>query len=129
MDFQRIIEEAHNLATTEMTEYRQKWWDNLSEVGRAAVKQNCGALLEPLYCGRAWVSVKGTTPIARFCAKQEQSPRYGFYGRKGYPKGWYFYCPGYYSGQSLDVFEAGAKAFAEHLRANGIECTVHTRAD
>lgn len=140
MDFHSLLEKAHNQATAAMEDflagYRGVCKDQSAETLAKQLK-NCGVTsvdqLEPLYCGRAWISIKGTTPLAKFCNKMEaeqgRGAPHGFYGMKGYPKGWEFYCPGTYRGQSMDVFEAGAKAFAEVLRENNIECVFHSRAD
>jgi len=83
-------------------------------------------------CGFAWVTIPGNTAFARWCRKRLDANRTDYsrwYGRKGYPKGWTFWNPGHYAGQSIDAIEAGAVAFAEVLKGYGIDAKVGSRLD
>jgi len=84
-------------------------------------------------CGFAWITIGGNEPLARHCrgAIDEADPQCtrNRYGDKGYPKGWTWWCPGHGATQRMATFEAAAKAFAEVLRREGIECTVGSRMD
>lgn len=52
------------------------------------------------------------------------------YGSLAYGGGWQFWKPGTgYNGQSMTVFEAGARAFANVLVENGVKASVGTRLD
>lgn len=83
-------------------------------------------------CGFAWVTVAGNEPIARFCRQQDTSGPWatgrGYYGSKGYPKGWQWWSPGY-NGQSIDAKEKAAQAFRDALGTYGIVATVGSRLD
>lgn len=109
IDFRSILEEAHAAA-------------------RHAAKDmpDIGA------CGFAWVTVGGNEPIARWCRKQPHGSSWdagrGFYGSKGYPKGWQWWGPGY-NGQSIDAKEVAACAFRDVLGNHGIVATVSSRLD
>lgn len=80
-------------------------------------------------CGFAWVTIPDArSPIARWCKTNG-------IGHKNYKAGW---CISpkldredlpFGDFQSLEPKEAYAKAFAEVLRANGIECGVESRLD
>jgi hypothetical protein len=89
-------------------------------------------------CGFAWVVIKGTEPLARYCRAQLRAliksgvqayHMTHLYGDKGYPNGWEFWKPGGSSLQSVHVHVAGANAFAEVLRAEGIFCNSRQRLD
>jgi hypothetical protein len=81
-------------------------------------------------CGFAWVTISGTSPLARHCRKQlNNTNASNTYGDKGYPKGWQFWCPGHRSTQSMATYQQAAKAFAKVLAEAGIEATTDLRAD
>ena len=80
---------------------------------------------EPFYCGFAWVDakVRSNSKLGKLLKE------FGFkkhWSRAGVMQLWN---PSNYSGQSMDVKEAGAMAYAEHLNANGINCSWGCRAD
>ena len=79
---------------------------------------------EPMYCGFAWVNVPGTHPFTKWLKRTH--PRAG---HNGHPKGWEIWAPGLYNGQSMDIKEIGARAFADVLEKHGITCYVGSRAD
>ena len=83
-------------------------------------------------CGFAWVTVEGNSPIARWCRKQAQGDTWetgrGYFGDKGWPKGWQWWSPGY-SGQSIAAKEVAARAFRDILATYGIRATVGSRLD
>lgn len=72
-------------------------------------------------CGFGWVTLTpGTHPFVRHCrerAKDESLTRADrdLYGTKHWAQGWYFHCPGDWSGQSVRVWRVAAQAFAEVL--------------
>jgi len=80
---------------------------------------------EPMYCGFAWVDVN----VGRTNSKlAKQLATVGF--RKSYrPKTMTLWDPANHRGQSMDCKEVGAQAYAEVLRANGIEAYMGSRAD
>lgn len=83
-------------------------------------------------CGFAWVTIDGNHPLARWCRKnahKDGSRRY--YGDKGYPRGWQWWKPGSdeFPGQSIRIFEAGARAFRDALAEHNIVGTVGSRLD
>lgn len=83
---------------------------------------------EPFYCGFAWVNVKtakGNTKIGKAQIAELQAN--GF--RKSYSGGMDLWTTGAYNGQSMDIKEAGARAYAEVLRANGMTAYMMSRAD
>ncbi|MGA1580300.1 MAG: hypothetical protein ACO35B_06440 [Luminiphilus sp.] len=86
---------------------------------------------EPAACGFAWVEIAGTTAFARYCRKWEKMdvPGSGRYGQKHWSKGRYFWKPGFDSGQSIEVAEVGAQAFASVLMDHGIEAHACSRFD
>ena len=99
-----IIEEAFAAAATAEADYRAKYG-------------------EPFYCGFAWVNITpGTSKIARVLKE-----RYG--ARKSYYGGIDVWNPGRSNTQSMGIKEAGAAAFAEVLRKNGIKAYEMSRAD
>ena len=71
-------------------------------------------------CGFAWVSMKGNTSYARWA-------RVNGIGRKGYPGG--MQIPVREFGQSMQRKEAYAAAYANVLRATGIDCYADSRMD
>ncbi len=79
---------------------------------------------EPMYCGFAWVSihgVKGSTKLGKAFKV------HGF--KKGYPTGLQKWNPAGYNGQSMEVKEAGAEAYAKVLQSFGLNATSNSRAD
>ena len=83
-------------------------------------------------CGFAWcvIAEHGASPIIKACkAAQRGEPGYGHkaYGRKG----WEVWMPGRgdFNGQSVGIFEAGAKAFADVLKSYGFEAYWSSRLD
>lgn len=77
-------------------------------------------------CGFAWVTMSGNLPLARYLRKAG-------IGSKGYPSGWQLWMPGRneagFGGQSIAVFEAGAKAYRDSVARHGIVVDVGSRLD
>lgn len=107
----------------------------LSSAYKAAADAQAGLVedMNALDCGFAWVTVKGNTAFAKWCKQQADAASDRWvarnYGSKGYPKGWKFWCPGSFGGQSMPIHLAGAEAFAYVLQANNIEADVGCRYD
>ena len=85
---------------------------------------------EPMYCGFAWVTVypehKGNTKLGK--AERKILEAMGF--RKDWTgKAYELWNPGNYAGQSMDVKEVGAQAYAEVLRTAGFKAYMGSRAD
>ena len=85
---------------------------------------------EPVYCGFAWVTVypehKGNTRAGK--AERAVLSAMGF--RKDWTgKAYELWNPTGYAGQSMDVMEAGAQAYAEVLRGAGFKAYMGSRAD
>jgi len=85
---------------------------------------------EPMYCGFAWVTVypehKGNTRAGK--AERKILEAMGF--RKDWTgKAYELWNPGNYAGQSMDVKEVGAQAYAEVLRTAGFNAYMGSRAD
>ena len=79
---------------------------------------------EPMYCGFAWVDVKQRSNSKLGKAMQEA----GF--RKSWQSGvLQLWDPAQHRGQSMDCKEQGAHAYAETLRAHGIQASMGSRAD
>ena len=80
---------------------------------------------EMAYCGFAWVNVyvdRTNSKVAKELMK------IGF--RKDYrPKCLNLWKPGSYNGQSMDVLEAGARAYADVLTKYGFRAYMGSRAD
>lgn len=108
---------------------------SFSEILEQAIKaaeQAVAGLPDSGDCGFAWVHIEnGRHPFVSWCRKQAQNAHANsrVYGEKHYRKGWEFWNPSNSMVQSRAVLEAGAKAFAEVLKANGIECREGSRAD
>lgn len=80
---------------------------------------------EMAYCGFAWVNVYVDRTNSKI-AKELLS--IGF--KKDYvPKRLNLWSPGSYKGQSMDVLEAGAHAYAEVLQKHGFRAYAGSRAD
>ena len=106
MDIQAIHNEAKTAAIQAETAY-------LAQYG------------EPLYCGFAWVDVF----VARTNSKEAKELL-----KVGFKKSWRVKClnlwsPGGYNGQSMEVKEAGAHAYAEVLSKYGFKAYMGARAD
>ena len=85
---------------------------------------------EPMYCGFAWVTVtpehKGNTRLG----KQERRVLESMDFKKDWTgKAWQLWNPTGYNGQSMDVKEAGATAYAKVLRDAGFKAYMGSRAD
>lgn len=77
------------------------------------------------YCGFAWVNVYVERTNSKI-AKELMT--IGF--KKDYmPKRLNLWAPGNYHGQSMDVLEAGARAYAEVLRGFGFRAHAGSRPD
>lgn len=111
-----ILEQATRAAEDAMDAYLAAWL-------QAYPDNKFG---EPAACGFAWVVIPGRDPLANWCRKQGGAQKYG---SKHWQKGWMFWGPGEYPGQSVYVKEVGAKAFASVLRAYGIKAEVGSRLD
>ena len=77
------------------------------------------------YCGFAWVEVSVPRTNSREAKALE---------KMGFKKSWKprrmdMWKPGAYNGQSMDVHEAGADAYAEVLQKYGFKAYMHSRAD
>ena len=106
MDIQAIHNEALNAAITAENAF-------LAQHG------------EPLYCGFAWVDVF----VERTNSKEAKLLK-----SIGFKPSWRRKClnlwkPGGYNGQSMDVLEAGANAYAEVLSKHGFRAYMGSRAD
>lgn len=131
----------------------------LEEAIDAANKAQIGFIAvngEPMYCGFAWAKITdGRHPMVNWLKKEilkcgfkidsagnlnpvramtdsERNIAYRNarkFGSKSYSKGWEFWAPGNYNGQSMSIKEVGARAFAEVLRQNGIPVSVGSRPD
>lgn len=115
MNYRAILQEAHGAAVAATV--------NLVEDRNA------------LDCGFAWVTIAGTEPLARYCRKAQpdslnvsHSER-RFFGSKGYPKGWQFWCPGNAPVQAMGIHLEGARAFAGVLNKHEINANVGCRYD
>ena len=85
---------------------------------------------EPMHCGFAWVTVypehKGNTRAGK--AERAVLAQMGF--RKDWTgKAYELWNPTGYRGQSMDVKEVGAQAYAEVLRGAGFKAYMGSRAD
>jgi len=80
---------------------------------------------EPMYCGFAWVDVAVTRTND---ATAKALSTVGF--RKSFrPKTMTLWDPAQHRGQSMDVKEVGAQAYAEVLQKYGIKAYMGSRAD
>ena len=80
---------------------------------------------EPMYCGFAWVDVAVTRTNSREAKALESI---GF--RKSYrAKTMTLWDPAKHNGQSMDVKEVGAQAYAEVLQKHGFKAYMGSRAD
>ena len=112
IDFEKVLAEAHKAASDAQIDAVDAW-----------------------ACGFAWVTIDGNDPLARHCRKMAKAlapldfHARRFYGDKGYPRGWQFWGPGNFRGQSVDAHEKGAVAFRNALGAHGIRADVNSRLD
>lgn len=91
---------------------------------------------QALNCGFAWVTVHDRA-FMTWCRKQGDEhqangdPKLSWrYGSKSQTGGWQFWCPGRSNAQSVDIHQAGAKAFSESLaHALQIRCEWSSRLD
>lgn len=111
-----------------------------------ADKYAAGDREQPFNCGFAWVTIKGTSAFARFCASRNPESGVGHahamtnskrYGRKA-DRGRTFWKPGTWPTppadtrsyqQDMDFHAAAARAFADVLKEHGIAAEVGTRLD
>lgn len=121
MDYEAILTEAHNAAREAVA----------AEVARQPEdERDCD-------CGFAWVTVEGNEAIARHCRAKlkDTAPAHQIkgdrsrYGDKGYPKGWQWWKPGNFRGQSVRIHEVGARAFRDVLAKHGIRADSGSRLD
>lgn len=148
-NFPEIVKQAHDAATAAMAaalDGYQAWLNQPGNEGAlATAKRICGnAVLEPTYCGFAWVIVRRKAN-PDFIKAMKSAAAFGSGGSRhdlGSPTGWAnkgqrttatdwsFHGPGEYRGQSMDIKEVGAKAFAKVLSDAGlIDVSVYTRGD
>lgn len=86
-------------------------------------------------CGFAWVVVNnGLHPFVRWCRKMAKHPmltdtQRAMFGDRSYPRGWQFWKPGNFAGQSVRIHRVGALAFAAVLNAAGIPAVARERLD
>lgn len=90
--------------------------------------------MHALDCGFAWVTIDGKQPLAVWCRQQVklaggESKAHHMYGHKGYPRGWTFWKPGDFNGQSIRIHRVGSVAFEAKLAEFGIRATVGSRLD
>ena len=114
LDLQCIMAEAKASAAIAAQSYLDDW--NASTGGNQYG--------EPMYCGFAWVNiygVKGNTKLGRAMKQAGYT--------KSYDGSIQIYNPAGYGGQSMDVKEAGAQAYAEVLRQYGFKAYMGSRAD
>ena len=117
-----------NLSTTNINDYTV---EDLKTLKAAALQHANDAAVaymdthgEQWYCGFAWVNiygVKGNTKIGR---------RLKLAGvQQSWDKSFQVWNPGSHGGQSMDVKEAGARAYADVLTAYGFTAYPGSRAD
>jgi len=106
MDIQAIRNEAQTAAITAENAY-------LAQYGERA------------YCGFAWVDVF----VARTNSKEAKLLKEIGFKRDYKPKCLNMWKPGNYNGQSMDVLEEGARAYADVLRKHGFRAYAGSRAD
>jgi ABC-type Fe2+-enterobactin transport system substrate-binding protein len=106
MNIQKIHQEALEAAINAENEY-------LNEYGEQA------------YCGFAWVNVF----VTRINSKEANLLKQVGFQRDYLPKCLNLWAPGNYRGQSMDVLEAGARAYAQVLQKYGFRAYAGSRAD
>ena len=118
--YDAIQQQAKNAATQQQEAFLKHWVDTTggNEYG------------EPMYCGFAWVTVypehKGNTKLGK--GERRVLESMGF-TKDWTGKAWQLWNPTGYAGQSMDVKEAGAQAYAETLRQYGFKAYMGSRAD
>ena len=80
---------------------------------------------EPMYCGFAWVDVA----VTRTNSKEAKLLESIGFEPSWRPKQMQLWNPTEYRGQSMDVKEAGARAYAEVLQRHGFRAYMGSRAD
>ena len=80
---------------------------------------------EPAYCGFAWVDVF----VERTNSKEAKELLKIGFKKSWRPKTMNLWSPGGYNGQSMDIKEAGASAYAEVLSKYGFRAYCGSRAD
>lgn len=80
---------------------------------------------EQAYCGFAWVNVF----VTRINSKEANLLKQVGFQRDYRPKCLNLWAPGNYRGQSMDVLEAGARAYAQVLQKYGYRAYAGSRAD
>jgi hypothetical protein len=80
---------------------------------------------EPMYCGFGWVEVY----VDRTNSKEAKELLAAGFKKSYKPKCLSLWSPGAYHGQSMDIKEAGAHAFAEVLQKAGLKAYACSRAD
>ena len=120
IDANTVAQQATNAANIAKGAYLTKWKEATggNEYG------------EPMYCGFGWVQCtpenKGNTRLG----KQERAVLEDMGFRKDWTgKSYQLWNPTGYAGQSMDVKEAGAQAYAETLRQYGFKAYMGSRAD
>ena len=120
IDANTVANQATNAANIAKDAFLAKW------------KETTGgnAYGEPMYCGFGWVQVtpehKGNTRLG----KQERAVLEAMGFRKDWTgKSYQLWNAGGYAGQSMDVKEAGAQAYAEVLQHYGFKAYMGSRAD
>ena len=119
-DIRAILQESLDAASTAAKSWLDDW--NASTGGNQYG--------EPMYCGFAWVIVypqhKGNTKLGK--GERRVLEQMGF--RKDWTgKAWQLWNSTGYNGQSMDVKEAGAQAYADVLRQYGFKAYMGSRAD
>ena len=110
--------EIHNEAVEEAKKATEEWLTKYREANPNAEHG------EPSYCGFAWVKTRpATTSFARALKKA------GIVDYVSYNGGYDIWNPSDYHGQSMDVKEAGADAYAKVLNSYGITAYSMSRAD
>ena len=109
----------------------QAIWDAAQKAATDAQDRFLLAHGEVFFCGFAWVNIRPARgAFVTWCRKQNTSAVRGMpFGSLGYYGGWQIGHLGAYNGQSLAVKEAGARAFADYLKTQGISASVETRDD
>ena len=119
-DLQNIIATAKSEASQAATEWLAQWVESTggNQYG------------EPMYCGFGWVQCtpehKGNTTLG----KQERRVLEAMGFKKDWTgKSYLLWNAGGYAGQSMDVKECGAQAYADVLRTAGFRAYMGSRAD
>ena len=113
-EIQTIMDTAEQSAKTAQHDFLQQWNDSTggNQYG------------EPMYCGFAWVNIYGVKGNTKLGKRFKQAGL-----TKDYTQAYSIWNPGKYGGQSMDVKEAGASAYAAVLNAYGFRASAGSRAD